>query len=167
MPLPPDGRCGDAAIYLLGLLDEQQSARFTAHADTCAVCRDEVGALTPAVDLLPATVPQLDAPEHVKRRVMTIVHAEVRADAQTEQADATREHHEDRSRAGAWRLRAAWARLSAPQGMRRPALALLATALLAGGIAIGAQLSGGGGGGSRVFDADVTIAGARAALHES
>ena len=76
MPTPPDGRCGDAAIYLLGLLDEQQSARFTAHADSCAVCRDEVGALAPAVDLLPATVPQLDAPEHVKRRVMTVVRAE-------------------------------------------------------------------------------------------
>lgn len=165
MPTPPDGRCGDAAIYLLGLLDEQQSARFTEHADTCAVCRDELGALQPAVDVLPATVPQLDAPEHVKRRVMTVVRAEARVDAHTELAEGT---HEGKSRAGASRLGAAWARLLPAGGVRRPALALAATALLAGGIAVGAQLAGGGSGGApRVFDADVTIAGASAALHES
>jgi hypothetical protein len=164
MPSTPDGDCGDAAIYLLGLLDERQSARFIAHADTCAVCRDEVGALAPAVDLLPATVPQLDAPEHVKRRVMRVVHAEARADVSAERAGSTREGS---SRGGAARLRAVRARLSAPQGLRRPALALAATALLAGGVAIGAQLAGGGGGGARVFDADVTVVGASAALHES
>ncbi len=164
MPNPPDGHCGDAAIYLLGLLDEQQSARFVEHAETCAVCRDEVGALQPAVDVLPARVPQLDAPAHVKRRVMSAVRAEARADAHAERAAASREGS---SRARTSRRRAAWTRLLPPAPVRRPALALAAAALLAGGVAIGTQLGGGDGGAPRVFDAAVTIAGARAALHES
>jgi hypothetical protein len=163
MSMTHDGRCGDAAIYLLGLLDEQQGARFLEHANACAVCRDELGALQPAVDLLPATVPQLDAPEHVKQRVMTVVRAEAHAEEEPARAGATRE----RGRTGVSGLGVVWGRLLARHGARRPALVLAATALLAGGVAIGAQLAGSGGAGSRVFDADVTIAGARAALHES
>jgi hypothetical protein len=167
MPAPPDGRCGDAAIYLLGLLDGEQSVRFREHADACAVCRDELGALQPAVDVLPATVPQLDAPEYVKQRVMNAVRAEARvADTSQRGAAAT---HERQPQAGASRLAGAWERLLPRRGARHPALVLAATALLAGGIAIGSQVSGGSGAGARprVFDADVTIAGAHAALHES
>jgi hypothetical protein len=163
MPTPPDGSCGDAAIYLLGLLDEPQSARFLEHVDTCAVCRDELGALQPAVDVLPATVPQLDAPEHVKQRVMSVVHAEARSAGSSQRAAAPGGRARVARRAGAWE----W--LLARHGARRPALALAVTALLAGGIAIGTQVSGGSGAGSRahVFAADVTVAGAHAALHES
>jgi hypothetical protein len=158
-----DGSCGDAAIYLLGLLDDAQSARFREHADACAVCRDELGALQPAVDVLPATVPQLDAPEHVKQRVMSVVRVEARTEGSSQRAAASSE------RARTSRLAGAWERLLARHGARRPALVLAATVLLAGGIAIGTQVSGGSGAGSRahVFAADVTIAGARAALHES
>jgi hypothetical protein len=163
MSTPPDGRCGDAAIYLLGLLDEQQNARFLEHANACAVCRDELGALQPAVDLLPATVPQLDAPEHVKRRVMTLVRAEARVEDEPLRGAATR----TRERAGTPRLGGAWERLLPRSGVRRPALALAATVLLAGGVAIGTQLSTGNDARPRVFDADVTIAGTSAALHES
>jgi hypothetical protein len=161
---PPDGRCGDAAIYLLGLLDEQQSARFQQHADACAVCRDEIGALQPAVDVLPAAVAQLKAPAHVKRRVMSAVRAEARAQAQLTPDGAAR--GDGRS---SW-LAHARARLLPRQGVRRPALALAATALLAGGVAVGTQLAGSAGEAgehARVVSADVTIAGARATLHES
>jgi hypothetical protein len=163
MLTPPDGSCGDAAIYLLGLFDEAQSARFLEHANACAVCRDELGALASAVDVLPATVPQLDAPEHVKQRVMSVVRAEARTESESQRATARRE------RAGASRLAGVRERLLARRGAWRPALVLAATALLAGGIAIGTQVSGGSGAGARarVFDADVTIAGAHAALHES
>ena len=205
-PAATDGRCGDAAIYLLGLLDERHAKRFLDHAGACAVCRDELGALRPAVDVLPATVPQLAAPAHVKRRLMSVV----RSEARTAPADASREgtswksssrdgfsrdgasregasregasrkgasledaSREDASRGRATRRAAGglWDRLLPRPRSRRPALALTAACLLAGGAAIGA-LAGSGGAGSggsatRVISADVTIAGASAALHES
>jgi hypothetical protein len=178
----PDGGCGDAAIYLLGLLDEQHAARFRAHAETCAICRDELGALRPAVDVLPASVPQLDAPAHVKRDVMAVVHAEAARQAsstarapgasraETSRARATRRAAAPSTRwAGASRFPAdIWDRLL-PRRARRPALALASVALLAGGVAIGALSASGSSGGpgvARVISADVTIAGARAALHE-
>jgi hypothetical protein len=183
-PKPPDGGCGDAAIYLLGLLDEHQTRRFREHAETCAICRDEIGALRPAVDVLPATMPQLDAPEHVKRSVMAVVHAEARREVRSSRsADALRADAsqagvsragvslDGASRAGALLDRASrsrWRRLMPRHGVRRPALVLASAALLAGGVAIGALSTSGssGGGAARVIDADVTIAGASAALHE-
>jgi hypothetical protein len=166
VPTPPDGGCGDAAIYLLGLLDKQQTKRFREHAETCAICRDELGALRPAVDVLPTTVPQLDAPVHVKRSVMAVVHAEARRQVHTSQAAAAA--RAEGSLAGASRFAGLWDRLLPRQGARRPALALASVALLAGGVAIGALSSSGSGAGgaTRVISADVTIAGARAALDE-
>jgi hypothetical protein len=173
IPRPPDGGCGDAAIYLLGLLDEQQTERFREHVATCAICRDELGALRPAVDVLPATVPQLDAPAHVKRSVMAVVHAEARRGVRTSSAADASPANASASRAGIARDRDAsrsagiWSRLLPRPGARRPALVLASTALLAGGVAIGAlATSAGSGPGARVVSADVTIAGARAALHE-
>jgi anti-sigma-K factor RskA len=153
MKTPPDGSCGDAAIYLLGLLDERQARRFREHAAECAVCRDELGALQPAVDVLPATVPQLTAPPHVKRLVMDTVRAEADRGRVSSRAP--------RARAGA----SSW--LWPRAGARRPALAFAAAGLLAGGVVIGAALSAGSGTPPRMVSADVTIAGASAVLHES
>ncbi|HUN78324.1 MAG TPA: anti-sigma factor [Solirubrobacteraceae bacterium] len=76
---PGDGGCGDAALYLLGLLDEERAAAFVEHARGCAVCGDELAALGPAVDALPAMVPAVAAPEGVRRQVMEVVRAEARA----------------------------------------------------------------------------------------
>ena len=158
MAAAPDGSCGDAAIYLLGLLDEHQTQRFREHAEQCAVCRDELGALQPAVDLLPATVPQLAAPTYVKRRVM----AAVRAESGQMPASANRALVTVRRPArGAPR----W--LKRRSGARRAALAFSAAGLLAGGVVIGAHYSGGAGTTPRVVSAEVTIAGASALLHES
>lgn len=169
-PHPPDGRCGDAAIYLLGLLDVREAKRFLEHAESCAVCRDELGALRPAVDVLPASVPQLPAPEHVKQRVMSVVRSEARSEAQRSQARVSPD-----GRARARSPSGVWSRLLSSHGRRRPALALalMSAGLLVGGVAIGALSSAGGGGAAsgggptRVVSADVTIAGASAALHES
>jgi anti-sigma-K factor RskA len=151
---PTDGRCGDAAIYLLGLLDEHQAARFLGHAEQCAICRDELGALQPAVDVLPETVPQLVAPAHVKRQVMSVVRAEASQEPLAARAARPR-------RAGAW------GRLWPRADTRRAALAFAVAGLIAGGIVIGSRSSGGSAATPRVISADVTIAGASAVLHES
>lgn len=145
--------CGDAAVYLLGLLDEPHSGAFLAHARSCAVCSDELVALAPAVDSLPATVPQLSAPGHVKRHVM----AAVRSEAGQAARSSSRPH-----RVRGWTSR------------RGPVLALVCAGLLAAGVAIGAlstPLGGGsardGGVSARSVSADVTLAGASATLHQS
>ncbi len=150
-PVPANRCCGDAAVYLLGLLDEQHSGAFLEHARSCAVCNDELAALAPAVDSLPATVPQLTAPEHAKRRVMTVVRSEA--------GQATR---------SSFRLHGVRGRAV----LRRPALALACVGLLAAGAAIGALSTPfgstrDGGGTARAVSADVTLAGASATLHQS
>ena len=153
-PRPAGGCCGDAAVYLLGLLDEQHSRAFLEHARSCALCSDDLAALAPAVDTLPTTVPQVSAPAHAKRQVMAVVRSEA---AQR----ATRSS----PRPGVTRRRLA---------LRRPALALAGAGLLAAGVAIGGlstPFDGGsarvGGSAARVESAEVTLPGASAALHQS
>jgi hypothetical protein len=71
--------CGDAPSFVLGALESQQARRFLEHADGCAVCRDELSALAPAVDLLAESAPQVVAPKQLKHRVMDTVRAEATA----------------------------------------------------------------------------------------
>jgi Anti-sigma-K factor rskA len=153
-PDPAGPCCGDAAIYLLGLLDEQHTSAFLEHALSCALCSDDLAALAPAVDSLSATVPQVSAPAHTKRQVMAVVRSE-----------PTR--RESRS---PLQPRMARGRLA----LRRPALALAGAGLLAAGFAVGGLSTPFGGGSprvggpaARVVSADVTLTGASAALHES
>jgi Anti-sigma-K factor rskA len=149
MPAPRDGICGDAALYLLGLLETGDAGGFLAHAEECVVCREELGSLRPAVDVLGGRVPQIAAPAHVKRCVMSAVRAEARSSPA--------------SPAGSW-----WRWLAPGVGARRMALALLAVGLLAVGVAIGASSSSQRAGGStRAVGAEVAIAGASAVLHDS
>ncbi len=152
---PAERCCGDAAVYLLGLLDEPHSRAFLEHARSCALCSDDLAALAPAVDSLPTTVAQVSAPAHAKRRVMAVVRSEA----------AQRATHSSSPRPGVARRRLV---------LRRPALALAGAGLLAAGVAIGGLATpfGGGsapGGGSaaRVQSAEVTLRGASAALHQS
>lgn len=152
-PTPAEGCCGDAAVYLLGLLDEQHSNAFLEHARRCSICSDELAALAPAVDRLPAAVPQMSAPAHVKQRVMTVVRSE---------ATAARSPLPSSHGVRGW------------FALRRPALALAGAGLLAAGVAIGglsAPFGGGtarvGGGAARVVSADVTLPGMSATLHQS
>jgi hypothetical protein len=151
---PAERCCGDAAVYLLGLLDEPHSRAFLEHARSCALCSDDLAALAPAVDSLPTTVPQVSAPAHTKRRVMAVVRSE-----------ATQRAPRSSPRPGVTRRRLV---------LRRPALALAGAGLLAAGVTIGGLSTpfGGGsapGGGSaaRVQSAEVTLPGASAALHQS
>ena len=69
--------CGeDAAPYVLGALTEDEHAAFLVHLESCSVCRDEVTALEGVASALPAAVPQMSAPDDLKRRVMTTVRSE-------------------------------------------------------------------------------------------
>ncbi|HXQ00637.1 MAG TPA: anti-sigma factor [Solirubrobacteraceae bacterium] len=144
VPSRGEEHCGEAALYLLGLLDTRQTAAFLTHASACAVCRDEIDALRPAVDILPVTVPLVAAPEHVKQRVMSVVREEAHSRVRPVASE----------------------RPSQRLSRRRVAPALVFAALLAAALAI-ALSAPFGGGTSRVVSAEVTLRGASAALHRS
>ena len=77
---PPD--CGqDAAPYLLGALAHDEARAFVRHMQRCAVCRDEVAALAPVLDALPASAPAKPVPRALRRRVLRGVRAEPKATA--------------------------------------------------------------------------------------
>jgi anti-sigma-K factor RskA len=70
--------CGEdaAAPYVLGALTEPEHAAFVEHLRTCSSCREEVAALQSVANALPAAVPQLHAPDHLRGRVMATVQTE-------------------------------------------------------------------------------------------
>lgn len=149
MPAPRDGICGDAGLYLLGLLEDRHALDFRAHADECAVCREELGSLRPAVDVLGSRVPQLVAPAHVKRSLMSVV----REEARRSPAPPT----------GGW-----WRELAPRIAVRRMVLTAGAVGLLVVGVVLGdASFSRDSARSTRSVSAAVTIAGAHAVLHES
>ena len=103
----------DLAAYALGALDPAEEARVREHVESCERCRAELRWLEPAVDVLPASVPQIEPPRGLKRNLMK----EVRADARAE-------------RGGWWSRRAGWITMRA-----RPAVVVGAVALLGAGVA--------------------------------
>ncbi len=148
---------GDAAVYVLGALEDEEVSAFEEHVSSCAVCRDEMLSMQVVVDLLPATVPALAAPAELKDRVMAVA-----------AADAVGEQQRDRSsvrRLGAsirrWRPLPAFGMLAAGAAA---ALVLLLVAPFSGPSTHGVPGSAG-----RVIAAQVSIEGStgRAALHES
>ncbi|HEY1688249.1 MAG TPA: anti-sigma factor [Solirubrobacteraceae bacterium] len=68
--------CGDASLYVLGLMDAEQRAQFLVHVETCVVCRDEIAALRPAVRVLDEAVPRVSAPRRLRRRVLSAARTE-------------------------------------------------------------------------------------------
>lgn len=136
-----NGDCGgDAAPYVLGALPEPEYEAFLEHLRTCAVCREEVAALSSVASALPAAVPSRAAPAGLKARVMSEVEADARRLAATTRP------------AAAGRARARRGSLLAPLAA---GLALLAAVLV---IALG---GGSGGGSARVVRAEVHARGAR------
>jgi hypothetical protein len=103
----------DLAAFALGALDAAEEASVRGHVARCERCRAELRWLEPAVDVLPASVPQVEPPRGLKRNLMK----EVRADAREESG-------------GWWSRRAGWVSMRA-----RPALAIGAVALLGAGVA--------------------------------
>jgi len=83
----PDGRergCGnDAAPYLLGALEPAEARAFARHMRNCAVCRDEIAALAPVLDVLPSCVPRHQVGVAFRRRVMHAVLSEPKGSSVT------------------------------------------------------------------------------------
>lgn len=72
-----DAGCGEnAAPYVLGALSESEHEAFVDHLRGCSSCREEVAALQSVANALPAAVPQLQAPDRLRGRVIATVHAE-------------------------------------------------------------------------------------------
>ncbi len=137
-PLRP-GECGDdVAAYALGALEPAEAEAFRVHLETCAACREELGAFQPVADALPLAAPARRAPARLRRRVL----AEVRPAATPARS----------ARLGA--LAAGWL---------RPALAALAVLAVAAVIAV--RL--GSGPPSRLYPAHGTAAGQHAELRVS
>ncbi len=60
----------EAAAYVLGALEPGEAADFERHAAGCADCRAELRWLRPAVNLLPASVEQVDPPAELRARIL-------------------------------------------------------------------------------------------------
>jgi anti-sigma-K factor RskA len=100
----------DLAAYALGALEEDEAAELRRHLDVCEECREHLRWLQPAVDVLPRTVPQVEPPPRLRKRMMATVRAESR--------EATRADARSSRRPG-------WGAL-----LMRPATAVAAAALL-------------------------------------
>ena len=108
----------DLAAYALGALGEGEAADLQRHLEGCESCRARLQWLTPAIDVLPAAVPQESPPEALRERLMETVRDEAAPPAR-----ATRERRP---------ARAPWLSF-----VLRPATALAATALIAAGVGVG------------------------------
>jgi hypothetical protein len=69
---------GDAAVYILGALEDGETAAYGRHLQMCAVCADEVAVLGRVTAPLPMAAPQYRAPPRLRRRVMRTVRAQSR-----------------------------------------------------------------------------------------
>jgi anti-sigma-K factor RskA len=117
----------EIGAYLLGALTDLERQAFERHLAGCGECRGEIEQLRPAADALPRSVEQMEPPPALKASLMEVVEREAR------------------ERPGA----AARRRPALP--WRRPSLARIRPALVAGALALGllagygvAQLTGGG-----------------------
>jgi anti-sigma-K factor RskA len=142
---------GEAAAYVLGALPAEEIDSFRRHMSGCAVCRDEVAALEPVVDILPMAAPQYELPRGLRRKVLGA--------AREEQHEAAAARHRRRSVAG-------WVRLPLP-GLAAALVAVIGLAVVAG-VELGSST---GSGGTRVIaattsagTAEVKISGGHAEL---
>lgn len=109
----------DLAAHALGGLDEREEAALRRHLEECEDCRARLRWLRPAIDLLPRTVEQLEAPPGLGQRLMATVRAEAPPMIRREASRPTRGRP--------------W------EGLWRPAIAVGAAALIVAG-AIGGYL---------------------------
>ena len=135
-----ESSCGqDAAPYVLGALTDAEHEAFVAHMKDCMICREEVASLQSVVLVLPAAVPQVQATQELKRRVMATVKSESGLRGAGEAVSTG-----EASKRALPRL--AWRPLLAPLG---------AAVVLA--VAVVIALSGGGSQPTKVIRAQVTL----------
>lgn len=114
----------DLAAYALGALGNEERATLERHLGSCEACRERLGWLRPAVDVLPASVEQRTPPESLRDSLLTTV----------------RDEANDAGQAHAARPRARWRWQSARA--LRPAVGFAVLLLLAAGVATGYLLRG-------------------------
>ena len=123
----------ELAAYMLGSLEAGETAAFEEHLATCRRCQERERWLRASVDVLPASVEQVEPPPALRARLMDVVWEEAGASQ-----DATRPRHSARAARGP----RAWLGSLA----LRPATALAATVLIlaagVAGYAIGTDESG-------------------------
>jgi anti-sigma-K factor RskA len=118
-----------AGSYVLNALTEDETRDYEAHLATCPECRSEVNELRVAAEALPVSPLPMEPPPALKARIMAEVEREA---ALLESAGKP-----DRTYAPVKKERRRWFGGGAI-ALPRPALGLLACALLAAGIAFGA-----------------------------
>jgi anti-sigma-K factor RskA len=146
----PAGRHVDVAGYALGALNPHERARFEAHLESCAACRDELAELREAAGLLALAPPAATPPPDLEARALAAVRraaVEGAADGRPQPAAAPR-----RPQRRAWTLRLG--------------LAALAVAAVAGAFVLGARVLDDGPGGTREISAVLRapVGGATAAV---
>jgi hypothetical protein len=125
---------GDAAAYVLGALDRQELRPYLLHLRDCAVCRDEVVALSRVVNALAMSAPQYPAPSDLRGRVLTAARDEPWTDSTLPALGA----------------------LSRPRPLRWQAIALAACVLVLIVVALGGSgVLSNGSPGTRVIQASV------------
>lgn len=147
---PTSSSCGEAPLYVLGLLQPHEAASFLEHAETCVVCHDEIAGLERATDALSESVPQMRAPRSLRRKVI----GAVRAEASVSASVAARHAPRTSSRWGLPRLQPA-------------ALVAGACAILVAGGAIGLAAFGSSSPRTVETTAEVSYPNAKAILHRS
>ena len=124
------------AAYALGALPADEAAELEQHLADCRRCRELLRWLSPAVDVLPAAVPQQVPPDSLRENVMAVVRREAAERPRSEAESPDPLPAAETSRPGrGWRRR--WARVSL-----RPATALALAAVLAAGVAGGYAIRG-------------------------
>lgn len=126
----------DLAAYALGALEEPEAERLRAHLEGCEECRRQLRWLEPAVELLPRTVEQLEAPLRVRETLLETVRREAPPEAR-EPPRAPRE---------SW-----WRRLG--PAVWRPATAVAAAVMLVIGAVAGYLIGEPNGGGTTTLQA--------------
>jgi anti-sigma factor RsiW len=145
-----------AGSYVLNALTDDETRDYEAHLATCPECRAEVSELRLAAEALPVSPPPMVPPPALKARIM--------AEVEREAALLASAGKPDRAVAPAKKQRRRWFGGGAI-ALPRPALGVLACALLAAGIAFGALAFNGSG--ARTIPFESTLQQASAELEVS
>lgn len=113
------------SAYALGALPAEEGERLHVHLQECRECRAQLEWLRGAVDTLPASVPQFEAPRELRERLMAVVTAEAEL-LRAAGAQADRPHPSGSPRLPGWLARPVFG-LTAATAVVAAVIVLLAT----------------------------------------